>query len=53
MHHLKNAAHVLIFVFSVHVWHMLGSDRMLDAFADVGLDKVADIVLVASHISEK
>jgi hypothetical protein len=43
--HIAHAFHVVVFVLTVHVWHMVTSDRFLDAYADVGLDKVADIAL--------
>jgi hypothetical protein len=32
---------------------MVTSDRLLDAYADVGLDKIADIALHVTHIVEQ
>jgi hypothetical protein len=37
--------HVTVFSFSVHVWHFVRSDTMVDAATDVGLDKIADFVI--------
>ena len=53
MRHVEKALHIIVFALTVHVWHIVTSDRMLDAIADVGLDKVADITLIATHIVEK
>jgi hypothetical protein len=53
MAHVKKAAHILIFAVTVHAWHLVTSDRMLDAAADVGLDKVATIALQAVKLSGK
>jgi hypothetical protein len=50
MRHVQHAAHVLIFALTVHVWHVVTSDRMLDAMADVGLDKIATVTLQAVKI---
>lgn len=51
MRHIAKVAHVLVFALTVHVWHIATSDRMLDAVADVGLDKAATITLRAVHIA--
>jgi hypothetical protein len=53
MRHLQHFAHVVIFALTVHVWHLVTSDRLLDAYADVGLDKIADIALHVTHIVEQ
>jgi hypothetical protein len=50
--HIAHAFHVVIFALTVHVWHLVTSDRMLDAYADVGLDKVATIALNISKMGE-
>jgi hypothetical protein len=44
-------AHILIVSLSIHVYHFVTSDRMLDAAADVGLDKIATVTLHAIHVS--
>jgi hypothetical protein len=49
---LKTAAHVTLFSLTIHVWHLATSDRMLDAAADVGLDKVATLALRAARFEE-
>jgi hypothetical protein len=51
--HIAHAFHVIVFVLTVHVWHLVTSDRLLDAYADVALDKGADIVLQVSHVMAK
>jgi hypothetical protein len=43
--------HVVIISLTVHVWHFVTSDRMLDAAADVGLDKITTISLRVAHIA--
>ena len=53
MQQLQKVLHIIVFALTVHAWHMVTSERMLDAFSDVALDKVADIALVATHILEK
>jgi hypothetical protein len=53
MRHLQHLAHVVIFALTVHVWHLVTSDRLLDAYVDVGLDKIADIALHVTHIVEQ
>jgi hypothetical protein len=50
--HIAHAAHVVLFALTVHVWHLVTSDRFLDAYADVGLDKIADITLKISKVGE-
>ena len=49
----KTVAHVTIFSLTVHCWHLVTSDRMMDAIADVGLDKAADIALVTLHVEAR
>jgi hypothetical protein len=51
MRHVQHAAHVLIFALTVHVWHVVTSDRMLDAVYDVGLDKAATLTLHAVKLA--
>lgn len=43
-------AHVLIVSLSIHVYHFVTSDRMLDAATDVALDKVATVSLHIARI---
>ena len=43
--------HILIVSISIHVYHFVTSDRMLDAATDVALDKVATITLHVAHIA--
>jgi hypothetical protein len=38
-------SHILVVSIGLHVYHFATSDRMLDAFADVGLDKITSITL--------
>jgi hypothetical protein len=47
---LKTAAHVTLFSLTIHAWHLVTSDRMLDAATDVGLDKAATLMLRAVKV---
>lgn len=51
MRHVHKVVHVLVFTLTVHVWHLVSSDRMLDAATDVALDKAATVTLRVIHIS--
>jgi hypothetical protein len=51
--HIRHFAHVVLLALTVHVWHLVTSDRLLDAYADVALDKGADIVLHVSNVLGK
>jgi hypothetical protein len=48
---VERTIHVLLFSLTIHVWHMVTSDRMLDAYADVGLDHGLQMVEHISHIA--
>lgn len=50
--HIAHAFHVVLFALTVHVWHLVTSDRLLDAYADVALDKGADIALHLTSFGE-
>ena len=50
LRHLIHAAHIALFALTVHLWQTVASDRMLDAYADVGMDKAVTLFLRASHI---
>ena len=52
MEHIRHFAHVVLFALTVHVWHLVTSDRLLDAYADVALDKGADIALHLTSFGE-
>jgi hypothetical protein len=49
---LQHAAHIAAVALALHVWHLATSDRMLDAAADVGLDKAATFALHAAKLKE-
>ena len=55
MQHAKKAAaaaiHILIVSTSIHLYHLVTSERMMDAAADVGLDKITTITLKAFKVS--
>ena len=51
MRHLIHAAHIALFALTVHLWHTVASDRMLDAYADVGMDKAVTFILRTSHVA--
>ena len=53
MARFRHLVHALIFALTVHVWGMVTSDRMLDAMADVALDKGATIALHLSPLPIK
>jgi hypothetical protein len=46
-------AHVTVVSLTLHAWHVVTSERMLDAMADVGLDKAADLTLRAAQVEVK
>jgi hypothetical protein len=51
MRYVKHLAHVVYAVTALHA-SILISDRMKDAYADVALDKVANLAMRAIHIGE-
>lgn len=51
MRHATKVIHILVFTLTVHVWHIVASDRMLDAYADVAIDKVATVGLKTIHVA--
>lgn len=51
MRHVQRLAHIVVFALTVHVWHVVTSDRFLDAYADVAMDKVATVALRSFHIA--